>query len=75
MKRNLPEFAVTVIVGSLAAALFNGSAGAQQLWKYTDKDGKIVYSDKPPKNGEKAEEVSALDCRFHGGRVAAGSGA
>lgn len=57
MKRNLPEFAVTVIVGSLAAALFNGSAGAQQLWKYTDKDGKIVYSDKPPKNGEKAEEV------------------
>lgn len=30
---------------------------AQQLWKYVGKDGKVTYSDKPPKPGEKAEEV------------------
>lgn len=32
---------------------------AQQLWKYIDKDGKVTYSDKPPKKGEKAEEVKS----------------
>ncbi|MBL8523739.1 MAG: DUF4124 domain-containing protein [Betaproteobacteria bacterium] len=32
---------------------------AQQLWKYVDKDGKVTYSDKPPKKGEKAEEVKS----------------
>lgn len=30
---------------------------AQELWKYTDKDGKVIYSDKAPKPGEKAELV------------------
>ena len=28
-----------------------------ELWKYTDKDGKVTYSDKAPKKGEKAEPV------------------
>jgi type IV secretory pathway VirB10-like protein len=32
-------------------------ANAQELWKYIDKDGKVIYSDKPPKPGEKAEKV------------------
>ena len=35
------------------------SAIAQGLWKYTDKDGKVTYSDKAPKAGEKAEPVIA----------------
>jgi hypothetical protein len=30
---------------------------AQELWKYIDKDGKVIYSDKAPKPGEKAELV------------------
>jgi hypothetical protein len=30
---------------------------AQQLWKYVDKDGKVTYSDKPPRKDEKAEPV------------------
>ena len=34
-------------------------ANAQGLWKYTDKDGKVTYSDKAPKNGEKAVPVIA----------------
>ena len=35
------------------------SASAQELWKYTDKNGKVTYSDKAPMNGEKAERVNA----------------
>lgn len=35
------------------------SASAQELWKYTDKSGKVTYSDKAPMNGEKAERVNA----------------
>ena len=30
---------------------------AETLYKYTDKDGKVTYSDKAPKAGEKAEAV------------------
>jgi hypothetical protein len=33
-------------------------ATAQDLWKYTDKDGKVTYSDKPPKKGETAQLVT-----------------
>ena len=36
---------------------FAFAASAQGLWKYTDKDGKVTYSDKAPKPGEKAEPV------------------
>lgn len=41
--------------------LFIAASGvqSQQLWKYVDKDGKVTYSDKPPKKGEKAEEVKS----------------
>jgi hypothetical protein len=35
------------------------SASAQELWKYTDKNGKVTYADKAPMNGEKAERVNA----------------
>ena len=35
------------------------SASAQDLWKYTDKNGKVTYADKAPMNGEKAERVNA----------------
>ena len=33
-------------------------ANAQELWKYTDKNGKVTYSDKAPTLGEKAERVT-----------------
>jgi len=39
------------IVAILAAAAFVPLAGAQ-LYKYTDKDGKTVYTDQPPANAE-----------------------
>lgn len=42
---------------TLLAVFAASMASAQQLWKYVDKDGKITYSDKPPRKDEKAEEV------------------
>lgn len=43
-----------------AALVFSwtSSGHAQALWKYTDKNGKVTYSDKAPKKGETAEPVN-----------------
>lgn len=49
---------LVMAIAILLGASFALDASAQQLWKYVDKDGKVTYSDKPPKNGEKAEAVS-----------------
>ncbi|HEX4859336.1 MAG TPA: DUF4124 domain-containing protein [Usitatibacteraceae bacterium] len=55
MKRNrLSAVGLWLLLG---ASLLSQAADAQGLWKYTDKDGKVTYSDKPPKPGEKAEQV------------------
>lgn len=40
-------------------AYFALFANAQELWKYTDRSGKVTYSDKAPTEGEKAERVNA----------------
>jgi hypothetical protein len=42
-----------LVLGSFVASM----AGGETLYRYTDKDGKVTYSDKAPKNGEKAEAV------------------
>ena len=47
------------IVSAACIAFFAHSAWAQALWKYTDKDGKVTYSDKAPTDGAKAERVNA----------------
>ncbi len=46
-----------LILTSLLVLAVAQAASAQALYKYTDKDGKVSYSDKPPKPGEKAELV------------------
>ena len=54
-KRSIPAI---MLAG--AAALTATSFGyAQALWKYTDKDGKVTYSDKAPKKGENAQLVTS----------------
>ena len=40
-------------------ACFSVAVDAQGLWKYTDKNGKVTYSDKAPNPDEKAEPVIA----------------
>jgi Domain of unknown function (DUF4124) len=54
--RNLNSVAIAALVflGFIVAL----QASAQTLYKYVDKDGKITYSDKPPKDGEKATKVT-----------------
>ena len=46
-------------VAGVFLLVFVPTLQAQSLWKYTDKDGKVTYSDKAPKAGEKAELVNA----------------
>ncbi len=43
----------------LLLALAAVNAGAQVLYKYVDANGKVTYSDKAPKAGEKAERMLA----------------
>ncbi len=54
-KRLLAPFIFTVALGPG----FAGTCHAQALWKYTDKDGKVTYSDKAPKKGETAQLVTS----------------
>ena len=49
----------TTLIAGVLLACFAFAANAQGLWRYTDKDGKVTYSDMAPKNGEKAEPVIA----------------
>lgn len=41
----------------VCVACFATLSDAQDLWKYTDKSGKVTYSDKAPKDGEQAVRV------------------
>ena len=56
MQRYKYFFVSTVLC--LFISQFGDNASAQALYKYTDKDGKISYSDRVPKPGEKAELVT-----------------
>ncbi len=49
----------TIAVLAPLAVVGIAAVDAQQLWKYVDKDGKVTYSDKAPKPGEKAEAVKS----------------
>ena len=44
---------------ALLLALIVVQASAQVLYKYTDANGKVTYSDRAPKAGEKAERITA----------------
>ena len=44
---------------ALLLALLAAQVSAQVLYKYTDANGKITYSDRAPKVGEKAERITA----------------
>lgn len=54
----MPRAMILIGCGVLLVISFLAiTANAETLYRYTDKDGKVTYSDKPPKNGEKAEAV------------------
>ena len=52
---------MTAIVGVVALALaYAATAQDKQLYKYTDADGRVVYSDKPPPPGAKNVQPKKL---------------
>ena len=57
MKRRPEDLIRLALVVCLACLV--SPTSAQEMWKYADKDGKVTYSDKAPKQGEKAERVNA----------------
>ncbi|MCY7389120.1 MAG: DUF4124 domain-containing protein [Burkholderiales bacterium] len=57
MKSQLEKYLRVVSLACVGS--FAIYANAQELWKYTDKNGKVTYSDKAPALGEKAERVPA----------------
>ena len=57
MKRRSEKLMYVALVACISTFAF--CANAQELWKYTDKSGKVTYSDKAPMEGEKAERVIA----------------
>ena len=56
MQRHERSLSAIMLAGAVALTAA-GSGYAQALWKYTDKDGKVTYSDKAPKKGENAQAV------------------
>ena len=56
MQRHERNLSAIMLAGAMALTAA-GSGYAQALWKYTDKDGKVTYSDKAPKKGENAQAV------------------
>jgi hypothetical protein len=52
------QFLGRQVMALFASLALMTCAYAQALYKYTDKDGKVTYSDKAPKQGEKAELVN-----------------
>ncbi|AMS31648.1 hypothetical protein AEM42_03150 [Betaproteobacteria bacterium UKL13-2] len=51
----------TLLIGLHVLCVFSWmslSVGAQTLYRYTDKDSKVTYSDKAPQPGEQAEPVN-----------------
>ena len=58
--QRLERPASALMMLAIGLALLAASPGyAQALWKYTDKDGKVTYSDKAPKKGENAQPVNS----------------
>ena len=58
MQRRNRTFSAIMLAGAVLVTIA-GIAYAQALWKYTDKDGKVTYSDKAPKKGENAQLVTS----------------
>ena len=57
MQRTRLSIPAIMLAGAVALTA-PGAGHTQALWKYTDKDGKVTYSDKAPKKGENAQLVT-----------------
>ncbi len=48
-----------ILLSAVALIVSSAQVNAQVLYKYVDANGKVTYSDKAPKPGEKAERITA----------------
>ena len=48
-----------ILLSATALIVLSAQVNAQVLYKYVDANGKVTYSDKAPKPGEKAERITA----------------
>lgn len=49
---------VRILLALGVAGVVAAPSAAQQLYKYTGPDGKVVYTDRPPAEGAKAEKIT-----------------
>lgn len=58
-------FTLAILGGTLAALAVAGvAAQGQQMYRYVDKDGRTVYSDRPPPAGSKDVQAKRLSPNF-----------
>jgi hypothetical protein len=61
MARKSSSTRIALLFGIAAAMVTAGAAAQQQVFRYVDKDGKVVYSDRSPPTDSK--EVQRSACR------------
>jgi glutaredoxin len=55
---------MALLAGVAAAAIAAGASAQQQVYRYVDKDGKVVYSDRSPPTDSKEVQAKRLSPNF-----------
>jgi glutaredoxin len=64
MTRKPSPTRVALVVGVAAAIVAAGASAQQQVYRYVDKDGKVVYSDRSPPSDSKDVQAKRLSPNF-----------
>ena len=55
---------IALLVGAAAAVIAAGASAQQQVYRYLDKDGRVVYSDRSPPTDSKDVQAKRLSPNF-----------
>ena len=64
MARKSSSTRIALLFGIAAAIVTAGAAAQQQVFRYVDKDGKVVYSDRSPPTDSKEVQAKRLSPNF-----------
>jgi len=64
MARKSSSRRIALLFGIAAAVVTAGAAAQQQVFRYVDKDGKVVYSDRSPPTDSKEVQAKRLSPNF-----------
>jgi glutaredoxin len=64
MARKSSSTRIALLFGIAAAMVTAGAAAQQQVFRYVDKDGKVVYSDRSPPTDSKEVQAKRLSPNF-----------